>query len=228
MTPLLGNHTDSAKKLLHYSELIKLAEREHLLVGYFYYNWYYNKTRTRATACNEVTCALSRFAQICIIEASWFLKMENQCIKVSAITIYMDFWECECSQLSLSWPTSLFHLFLLLPSFLLFFNLVVFSPSWNITESFWSTFALSISLSAVVSACVSLFLLQCQPPLRRKPWWIQRHCSATKLTTWRADPCRDAPLIVAVRVFVSFRIKKNDAALVRFSGLCGPASTICP
>lgn len=75
--PLFANYTDGAKKLVYYSELIKLAEREHLLVGYFYYNWCYNKTRTRATACSEVTCVLSSFAQICIIEALRFWKMQN-------------------------------------------------------------------------------------------------------------------------------------------------------
>lgn len=72
--PLLGNYADGAQKLVYYSELIKLAEREHLLVGYFYCNWCYNKTRTRATDRSVVTCDLSSFAQICIIEALWFLK----------------------------------------------------------------------------------------------------------------------------------------------------------
>lgn len=75
MMPLLGNDTDGAKKLVYYSELIKLAEREHLLVWYFYYNWCYNKNRARATACSEVTCVLSSFVQICIKEALWFWKM---------------------------------------------------------------------------------------------------------------------------------------------------------
>lgn len=115
----------------------------------------------------------------------------------------------------------------------LFFTVFQFSGIFPILKYYWKflehicSVNLSLSLQLSVSVCVSLFFLQHQPPLWRKSWWIQRCCSATKLTTWRADSCRDAPLIAGIRVFVSFRIKKNDLAIVRFSGHCAPASTIC-
>lgn len=95
----------------------------------------------------------------------------------------------------------------------LFFTVFQCSGTFLIPKYYWKFLeyisSVSLSLSAAICLCLCLYLFCNTSLLKRKSWWIQRHCSAIKLTTCGADPCRDAPLIVGIRVFVSFGIIKK-------------------